>query len=77
MLKLLDRNCFGGGSILYINENVPCKSLQEHVDSPHFEVIAIKFYQNNQKWFLLGLYKPPNQKTNNFIQNSSLILDLF
>ena len=73
----LDRNRFGGGLILYINENIPCKQLQEHIHLPKFEVIAIEFYQNNQKWLLLGLYKPPNQKTSDFIQNLSLILDLF
>ena len=73
----LDRNRFGGGLILYINENIPCKPLQEHIHLPKFEVIAIEFYQNNQKWLLLGLYKPPNQKTSDFIQNLSLVLDLF
>ena len=71
------RNRFGGGLILFINENIPCKPLQEHVHLPNFEVIATEFYENNQKWFLLGLYKPPNQKTSNLIQNLSLILDLF
>ena len=53
------------------------KPLQENIHLPNFEVIAIKFYQNNQKWLLLGLYKPPNQKTSDFIRNLSLILDLF
>ena len=62
---------------MYINENVSCKPLQEHVPLPNFEVIAIEFYQNNQKWLLLGLHKPPNQKMSDFIQNLSLILDLF
>ena len=73
----LDRNRFGGRLILYINENIPGKPLQENIHLPNFEVIAIEFYQNNQKWLLLGLYKPPNQKTSDFIQNLSLILDLF
>ena len=73
----LDRNRFGGGLILYINENVPCKPLHEHAPLPNFEVIAIEFYQNNEKWLLLGLQKPPNQKMSDFIQNLSLILDLF
>ena len=73
----LDRNRFGGGLILYINENILCKPLQEHMHLPKFEVIAIGFYQNNQKWLLLGLYKPSNQKTSNFIQNLSLILNRF
>ena len=56
----LDRNSFGGRLILHINENIPCKPLQEHVHLPNFEVIAIEFYQNDQMWLLLGLYKPPN-----------------
>ena len=64
----LDRNHFGGGLILYKNENIPCKPLQEHIHLPNFEVIAIEFYQNNQKWLLLGLYKPPNQKTRNLFK---------
>ena len=73
----LDRNCFGGRLILYINENILGKPLQENIHLPNFEVIAMEFYQNNQKWLLLGFYKPPNQKTNDFIQNLSLILALF
>ena len=43
----LGRIRFGGGLILYINENIPCKQLQEHVHFPNFEVIAIEFYQKN------------------------------
>ena len=73
----IDRNRFGGGLILYINKNIRRKPLQEHVNKANCEVIAIEFYQNNQKWLLFGLYKPPNQKTNDFIQNLSLILDLY
>ena len=63
----LDRNRFGGGLILHINENISCKPLQEHIYLPNFEIFGTDFYQNNQKWLLLGLYKPPNQKTSYFI----------
>ena len=73
----LNRNRFGVGLILYINENIPCKPLQEHIHLPKFEIIAIEFNQNNQKWLLLGLYKPPNQKMSDFIPNLSSILDHF
>ena len=73
----LGHNCFVGGLVLYLNESIPCKPLQEHVNLPNYEVLPIEFYQNNQKWLLLGLYKPSNQKTNDFIQNLSLILDLY
>ena len=41
----LDNNRFGGGLIFYINENIPCKPLQEYVHLPNFEVIAIEFNQ--------------------------------
>ena len=73
----VDHNHFGGELILYINEDIPFKPIQEHLSLPNFEVIATEFYQNNQKWPPLGLYKPPESKTSDFIQNLSLILDLF
>ena len=66
-----DRNRYGGGLILYINEGISCKPLQEHVHLPNFQVIPVEFYHNNQKWLMFGLYKPPNQKTTDFIQNLS------
>ena len=53
-------NLFGGGLVLYTNENIPCKLLQKHEPSPNFEIIAIEFYRNNQQWLPSGLYKPPN-----------------
>ena len=76
-ISRLDRNRLWAGLIQYINESIPCKLLQGHVHFPNFEVIAIEFYQSNQKWLPLGLYKLPNQKTSDFIQNLSLILYLF
>ena len=54
---------------MYINENIPWKLLQEHIHLPNFDVIAIEFYQSNQKWLLLGLHKRPNQKMSDLIQN--------
>ena len=72
-----DRDRFRGGLILYINENISCKSLQEHMNLPNFEVAAIEFDQYNQTWLLLRLYKPPNQKLSDFLQNLRLILDLY
>ena len=60
----LDRNRFRGRLILYINENIPCKLLQEHIYLPNFEVIATEFYQNNQTWLLLR----PRQTCQTFCQ---------
>ena len=32
-----DRNRFGGGLLLYINENIPCRPLNEHTKFPNLE----------------------------------------
>ena len=48
----LDRNRFDGRLILYINENIPCKPLQEHKHLPNFVFISIEFYQNNRKYIV-------------------------
>ena len=59
-----DRNRFRGRLIFYINENILCKLLQEHIYLPNFEVIAIELYQNNQTWLLLR----PRQTSQTFCQ---------
>ena len=65
--KFFDLTEIGGGWIFYINENIPWKPLQEQLRLPNSEFIAIEFFQNNQKWLLLGLCKASNQKTRDFI----------
>ena len=68
----LDSNRFGGGLILYINKNI-----HEHVHLPNFEVIAIEFYQNNQKWLLLGLYKLPKSENERLYSKFKLNISSF
>ena len=36
-----DRNRFGGGLVLYENENIPCRPLNDHPTFPNLELIAI------------------------------------
>ena len=56
-----DRNRFGGGLFLYVNEQVPCRLLQGHPNFSNLEILVLEVYQNNRKWLFLGVYKPPNQ----------------
>ena len=56
-----DRNRFGGGLILYINENIPCRPLNEHTKFPNLEWIVSELHQRKRKWLFLGMYKPPCQ----------------
>ena len=64
-----DRNRFGGGLILYINENIPCKPLNDH--------LTIEIHQNKRSWLFIGIYKPPSQSDNEFTNRLSLIIDYY
>ena len=39
-----DRNRFGGGFMLYINENIPCRPLNEDVKFPDLELIVLELH---------------------------------
>ena len=79
MIKLFDvlvvsyRNRFGGGLILYINENISCKPLQEHIHLPNFEVLATEFYQNNQNNQVYNLTSLIKEVTSFWSSNPSCI----
>ena len=73
-----DRNRYGGGSILYINENIPCKPLIDHPTFSNLELIAIEIHQNKRRWLFIGIYKPPtSQSDNEFTNRLSLIIDYY
>ena len=44
-----DENRFGGGLLLYANERVPCRLLQEHPNFSNLEILVLEVYQNNRK----------------------------
>ena len=72
-----DRNRFGGGLILYINENIPCKPLSNHPMFSDLELMAFELHQSKRKWLFLGIYKPPSQNDIEFLRRISLILDYY
>ena len=39
------------------------------------EIILIEFSIKTQKWFCIGLYKPPSQNDKYFLDNLSVILN--
>ena len=47
-----DRNLFGGDLILYINEKIPCKPLNDHPTFSNLEVIATENTKTNVDDFL-------------------------
>ena len=72
-----DRNRFGGGLILYINENIPCKPLSNHPMFSDLELMAFELHQSKRKRLFLGIYKPPSQNDIEFLIRISLILDYY
>ena len=85
-----DRNRFGGGSeggggvvggrvglMLYLNETISCKFLNNHPIVPNAEIICIEFHQFKRKWLLLGCYKPPTQSDLEFIASITKIVDFY
>ena len=69
-----DRNKHGGGIMFYINENIPCKTVNIEGLPNDCEVILIELSIKSRKWPCIGLYKPPSQNEKYFLDTLSLAL---
>ena len=65
-----DRNKFGGGLCLYVNENLACKSVKCNLLSD-IESISIEINLRKRKWLIIGVYKPPNINNISFLEKLS------
>ena len=72
-----DRNKFGGGLILFVEENIPCKVLNMFHFSEECEIISIDLRISNKKWLLLGIYNPPSQNKALFVEKIKLALNSY
>ena len=72
-----DRNRFGEGLFLYVNERVLCRLLQGHPNFPSLEILVLEDYQSNRKWLFLGVYKSPSQNNIEFLNRTWAILDYY
>ena len=68
-----DRNRFGEGLLLYVNDKIPSKFLDKYPISTNIELIAVEFHQNKRKWLSLCVYKPLNQNDSVFVEAISAI----
>ena len=60
----LDRNAFGGGLLIYVRSDIPCKQLNEHMFSDKIEGIFIEINFGNQNGYYLLLTTPLVKMTN-------------
>ena len=72
-----DRDKFGGGILFYVNENLPCKCLEDNLLDSNIEVIFLEIVLQNSKWLLAGCYKPPNMSDLYFIEKISNSINRF
>ena len=54
----LDRNKFGGGVLIYVREDIPCKQLTKLILPDNIEGIFVEINLRKTKWLLFGRYRP-------------------
>ena len=57
----LDRNRNGGGLLVYLREDIPCKEPKLHSFNEDIECIFIEINLTKCKWLLFTTYHPPSQ----------------
>ena len=72
-----DRNKFGGGVIIYIREDIPCKKLTKFVLPDDIEGVFIEINLWKVKRLLFGTYHPPNQQDYYYFYNLGKALDFY
>ena len=70
-----DQNRFAGGLMLYVNENIPCRPLNEHPNFLVLKLIVFEIHQSKRKWLFLSIYEPPCQNAIKFLNRINVILD--
>ena len=54
----LDRNQNGGGLLLYVREDIPCKILNEYTPEKPIEIFFVEINLRSRKWLLSNSYNP-------------------
>ena len=72
-----DRDFYGGGEILYIREDIPCKRLTLENLPNDVESIFIEIRIRKIKWLLVGGYNPKKTSITYFLDNIGKQVDKF
>ena len=65
-----DRNIHGGGILVYVRDDIPCKELNHFDIGGNTEGIFVELNFRKSKWLLLAAYKPPDVPKNNCFDNT-------
>ena len=73
----LDRNRFGGGVLIYVREDIPCKELIQRKLPENIEGLFIEINLRKQKFLLFGSYRSPRQEAEYFLKLVNFALDTY
>ena len=73
----LDRNSNGGGLLIFIREDIPCKQLAKHTFPNDIEGIFVEINLRKSKWLLFGTYHPPSQSNEYYFESISRAMDVY
>ena len=71
----LDRNCHGGGIMIYVKEHLPCKRITSYSFPENVETLFLEITLGKAKWLLVGGYNPKKQNISHFLSHISKGLD--
>ena len=72
-----DRNSFGGGVIIFVREDIPCRELFAHMTSFNIEGIFLEINLRKSKWLLFGGYNPSKSFITDFLKQLGTSLDIY
>ena len=70
-----DRNANGGGVLIYIRDDIPCRQLISHPLDKSLEGICLEINLTKSKWLLFGGYNHEKSNIHAFLRGLSPILD--
>ena len=73
----LDQNRFGGGALIYVRQDIPCKQLTKYILPDDIEGIFVEINLRKTKWLFFGRYRPPRQQAEYFLKHVNYALDTY
>ena len=70
-----DRNIHGGGLLLYIRDDIPCKQIKSYALPGDIECFFVEIKLRNKKYILVGGYNPHRDSTSYFLSHIGKALD--
>ena len=77
MTYKLDRNCNGGGVIIYVREDIPSKILEKHKLPQDVEDMFVVLNLRKIEWLLFGTYHSPSENDQYYFEALDKALDCY